>query len=871
MVTLQDQMARLEEAFRRPVPSVFDPRPIEELARRIENVRVTVERQADFRPNVAKLEAALNDINSKLDRPPAAGTDTKVLTSTLQDMTARLDEAFRRPATALKFDPEPLEDLARQIDGLRVTIVRTTDFLPDAEKLDAALANISAKLDGQAFSPDDVHALTGALQDLASRIDQGSNPIVDTAPIERILRSFGERPVEIDTAPIEAMLRDLGEKFAASTAHVAIDTGPLERMLSRVDAKLDAVARLPMDVRPLEHAVRELHEKLDFRDAPQIDFRVIEQAADLLARRLDLREGSAVDTEALVNQISEIHGRIDSLNSTAESAAALERTVAELLDELEATRKTLQSRAMAPNSAAPMIGDIAELRAEQKNSDRRMQARLADVQDILERLVSRLGRIEDAVGRAEEDGIEPQRPAPTFGARLTMKEARVSEEDSDAALRSIPDRIPRASAREGIGGTPRGAGANSPDGEDFLLEPGRPPPRMSDAESDSLSPARNVGIDAHIAAARRAAQVALLDSAAKTEGARSQGAKAGAVSSPLQQAQEFFAAQRRPILLGVAFLAIVTTLAVVGLRGGSRPQTLQKSELPAPVQSPAPLASAPRAGGASNTAAAVDSSPVGSLTPARTPLASALRPAPADLVAAIPVGVAAALREAANAGDPGAEMELGIRYLEGRTLPRDPKMAARWFEQAAVQGLPIAQYRLAALYEKGTGVTRDVPLARAWYLKAANAGNARAMHNLAVMDAEDGGTGKPDYAEAAHWFRRAGELGVRDSQFNLGVLYGRGLGVPQDLEQSWLWFSLASRQGDADAAKKRDEVAAKLDSKGLAAATKALTEFKEKAPEPSANEARAPVGGWDARTEAPQSGRQSALSVGGTVSLNARG
>ena len=529
---------------------------------------------------------------------------------------------------------------------------------------------------------------------------------------------------------------------------------------------------------------------------------------------------------------------------------------------------------MAPNSAAPMIGDIAELRAEQKNSDRRMQARLADVQDILERLVSRLGRIEDEVGRAEEDGIEPQRSAPTFGARPTMKEARVSEEASDAALRSIPDRIPRPSAREGIGGTPRGAGANSPDGEDFLLEPGRPPPRMSDAESDSLSPARNVGIDAHIAAARRAAQAALLESAARTEGAstsRSQGAKAGPVSSPLQQAQEFFAAQRRPILLGVAFLAIVTTLAVVGLRGGSRPQALQKSELPAPVQSPAPLASAPRAGGASNTAAAVDSSPVGSLTPARTPLASALRPAPADLVAAIPLGVAAALREAANAGDPGAETELGIRYLEGRTLPRDPKMAARWFEQAAVQGLPIAQYRLAALYEKGTGVTRDVPLARAWYLKAANAGNARAMHNLAVMDAEDGGTGKPDYAEAAHWFRRAGELGVRDSQFNLGVLYGRGLGVPQDLEQSWLWFSLASRQGDADAAKKRDEVAAKLDSKGLAAATKALTEFKEKAPEPSANEARAPVGGWDARTDAPQSGRQSALSVGGTVSLNARG
>src|SRR5271156_2640988 len=97
MVTLQDHMARLEEANRRPVPSVFDPMPLEELARRIETVRVTVERQADFQPPAAKLEAALSDISSKLDRPPTGGADTKVLTSTLQDMTARLDEAFRRP------------------------------------------------------------------------------------------------------------------------------------------------------------------------------------------------------------------------------------------------------------------------------------------------------------------------------------------------------------------------------------------------------------------------------------------------------------------------------------------------------------------------------------------------------------------------------------------------------------------------------------------------------------------------------------------------------------------------------------------------------------------------------------------------------
>ena len=83
------------------------------------------------------------------------------------------------------------------------------------------------------------------------------------------------------------------------------------------------------------------------------------------------------------------------------------------------------------------------------------------------------------------------------------------------------------------------------------------------------------------------------------------------------------------------------------------------------------------------------------------------------------------------------------------------------------------------------------------------------------MDAEPAGD-EPDYVEAAKWFRKAGEFGVRDSQYNLAILYARGLGVGQDLRQSWMWFSLAAQQGDADAGKKRDEVAAKMDPVSLA-------------------------------------------------------
>lgn len=83
-------------------------------------------------------------------------------------------------------------------------------------------------------------------------------------------------------------------------------------------------------------------------------------------------------------------------------------------------------------------------------------------------------------------------------------------------------------------------------------------------------------------------------------------------------------------------------------------------------------------------------------------------------------------------------------------------------------------------------------------------------------------------------------MGVRDSQFNLGVLCARGLGVAQDLGQAWVWFSLAAAQGDAEAARKREEVAGKMDADSLAAAADQLSRFKPLQPDPTANDT-APV------------------------------
>jgi localization factor PodJL len=230
--------------------------------------------------------------------------------------------------------------------------------------------------------------------------------------------------------------------------------------------------------------------------------------------------------------------------------------------------------------------------------------------------------------------------------------------------------------------------------------------------------------------------------------------------------------------------------------------------------------------------------------PARRPAAAATsEPEPADAPLPAKIG-GAPLRVAAANGDPAAAYEVGMRYAEGRGIAPNLKEAARWLERAAKHGLAPAQFRLGGLYEKGQGVRKDLAEARRLYVAAAEKGHGKAMHNLAVLYAE-GIDGKPDYRTSAQWFRKAADRGIPDSQYNLGILYARGIGVGQNLAESYKWFALAAREGDKEAAKKRDDVAARLDQQSLTAARLAVQTWTAEPQPAAAIEVKAPPGGWD--------------------------
>ena len=95
-------------------------------------------------------------------------------------------------------------------------------------------------------------------------------------------------------------------------------------------------------------------------------------------------------------------------------------------------------------------------------------------------------------------------------------------------------------------------------------------------------------------------------------------------------------------------------------------------------------------------------------------------------------------------------------------------------------------------------------------------GHAEAQFNLGVRYADGLGVPNPsqDDVEAVRWFRVAADQGFADAYFNLGVMYTNGRGVPQDDVEAYKWLNLATIYADAskqeEYAEARDGAAERL-------------------------------------------------------------
>jgi TPR repeat protein len=92
----------------------------------------------------------------------------------------------------------------------------------------------------------------------------------------------------------------------------------------------------------------------------------------------------------------------------------------------------------------------------------------------------------------------------------------------------------------------------------------------------------------------------------------------------------------------------------------------------------------------------------------------------------------------------------------------------------------------------------DYEMAFNEFQSLAEAGNAEAQNKLGMMYQR--GIGIPqDPAEALKWYRRAADDGYTFAQYNLGAMYQKGICIQQDYPEALKWYRQAAEQGITEA------------------------------------------------------------------------
>jgi TPR repeat protein len=123
-------------------------------------------------------------------------------------------------------------------------------------------------------------------------------------------------------------------------------------------------------------------------------------------------------------------------------------------------------------------------------------------------------------------------------------------------------------------------------------------------------------------------------------------------------------------------------------------------------------------------------------------------------------------------------------------------------------------------YNKGDYVTA----AKEWRTLA-EAGGPIAQFNLGLLYLDGHGVPQSD-AEAVNWFRRAAEQDYAQAQHNLGAMYGKGQGVKRDFIQAYKWLNICAAKGNSGCVTQRDLIAKKLKPGQIAEAQRLATQFQ---------------------------------------------
>jgi TPR repeat protein len=199
------------------------------------------------------------------------------------------------------------------------------------------------------------------------------------------------------------------------------------------------------------------------------------------------------------------------------------------------------------------------------------------------------------------------------------------------------------------------------------------------------------------------------------------------------------------------------------------------------------------------------------------------------------------LSRAATIGVTDAYYRIGVLYEEGRGAEQDYRMAANMYHKATEKEHEDACYRLGRLYQHGNGVDLNFLKAYQFYKKAQEMGQAEAHKVLNItLETTLASTGgvkekfmdslseeyqdslsmckcvaklgdteiqfqvgfayeyivlEPDYVQAFNWYSMAADDSHREAIYYLGLLYEKGLGIPQNYQKAIQLYNDAGQLG----------------------------------------------------------------------------
>jgi putative methionine-R-sulfoxide reductase with GAF domain len=186
-----------------------------------------------------------------------------------------------------------------------------------------------------------------------------------------------------------------------------------------------------------------------------------------------------------------------------------------------------------------------------------------------------------------------------------------------------------------------------------------------------------------------------------------------------------------------------------------------------------------------------------------------------------------------------AVVAMALGYLVGPMIERRGAASAQASQQLLVEAASAPSGQSATnqhSVDQRAAAQRPRVMSLADLRKLANRGDADAQWQIGVR--YHNGDGLPhDDAQAMQWFHRAAEQGHVTAQATLGAYYWAGRGVPQDLSQAYFWSALALAQGDENSKSRLEGLASQMTRAQVSAARQKAEAWihQHNSPKPAGN------------------------------------